>query len=312
MDPGLWGNIDNLIVGGIKVLSLGMVDVTSTSEKARERFKEFGEQLSSVDPEKAAKSFQDMAKETDGSSENLKNLLDLMPAYRKKLEEQAKGAGLATDDQTLLDIAMGKVKVSTEGAATATDTYTTAAGQSAPVTEGMAKSLEAVGLSAQGAITDIDAFGKSLFAAGLLSLSSSDAAIAYQDSIDKMTDSVTKNGTTLDINTEAGRANQSAFNDIAKAAMTSAEAHASETLASKGSAAAQGELQGALGQSYKDLITAAGQLGVTGDAADTMARKALGIPKEIPIDTWVKDNASATLDGIKGKADGAEWARCHH
>ena len=64
----------------------------------------------------------------------------------------------------------------------AVETYTTKAGKAAPVTEEMAKALEDVGLSASGAVTNIDTFAKSLFAAGLLSLSASDAAIAYQDS----------------------------------------------------------------------------------------------------------------------------------
>jgi TP901 family phage tail tape measure protein len=305
-DPGLWGNIDNILVGGIKILSLGMADVTSTSDKARERMGAFGEELASLDADKAATSFQSMAKQTDGSEKSLKNLLDFMPAYRKSLEEQAKASGLATDDQTLLNIALGKIPGSMQGAATATENYTTKAGNAAPLTEEMAKQLEEVGLNAQGAVTDIDAFAKSLFNAGLLSLSSSDAAIGYQDAIDKMTESVKTNGATLDLNTEAGRANQSAFNGIAKAAMTSAEASATETLATEGSAAAQSQLQGALRTSYDDLVTAAGQLGKTGDEADTMARKALGIPKNVNIDAWIADHASSTLDGIKGKADGLD------
>jgi hypothetical protein len=62
-------------------------------------------------------------------------------------------------------------------------------------------------------------------------------------------------------------------------------------------------LQGNLQQSYQDLITAAGQFGITGDAADTLARKALGIPKETPIESWVNDKASSVLEGIKGKAE---------
>ena len=310
-DPGLLGNIDNIVVGGIKILSLGMADVTSTSDKARERMKAFGDQLASLDAAKAAKSFQDMAAATNGSDEQLKQLLDLMPGYREKLEEQAKASGLATDDQTLLDIAMGKVKGSTESAATATENYTTKAGNAAPITEEMAKQLEEVGLSAEGAVTDIDAFAKSLFAAGLLSLSASDASIAYQGAIDKVGESVKTNGKTLDINTEKGRANQAAFNGLAQAAMATVEAHAKETLASKGSAAAQGELQAGLKTSYEDLKTAAGQFGITGDAADDMARKALGIPKNVNIDAWIADHASTTLDGIKGKADGLDGKKVY-
>jgi len=253
--------------------------------------------------ETAAKSFQALTKEFEKNGKGAKEALEALPGYKDALMGLATQAGVTLSEQDLLDFAMGKVPASMQAAQGATETYTTALGQAAPVTEQMAKDLEAVGLSAEGAVSDIDAFAQSLFAAGLLSLSASDASIAYQDSIDKMTESVKTNGTTLDINTEKGRANQSAFNGIAQAAITSAEAHAKETFASKGSAAAQTELQGALGQSYKDLITAAGQLGITGDAADTMARKALGIPKKIPINTWVNDNASGTLEKIRGKAD---------
>lgn len=305
-DPGLWGNIDNVLVGGIKIFTLGMADVTSTSDKARERMKALGEQLASVDAGKAAKSFQDMAKATNGSDEQLKQLLDLMPAYRKSLEDQAKSAGKATDDQTLLDIAMGKIEISAGKSEEAIKASADAAEKSAAMSEELAKELEAVGLAADGSVVDIDKFGASLFKAGLLSLSASDASIGYQDAIDKMTESVKTNGTTLDINTEKGRANQSAFNNIAQAAITSAEAHAKETLATEGSAAAQGQLQGALRTSYDDLVAAAGQLGITGDEADTMARKALGIPKNVNIDAWIADHASQTLDGIKGKADGLD------
>ena len=102
---------------------------------------------------------------------------------------------------------------------------------------------------------------------------------------------------------EQGPANELAYSAIASSPVAAATATAEETLATKGSSAAQAQLQASLTQSYNDLVTAAGQLGITGDAADTMARKALGIPKEIPIKTWVNDTASGKLDSIKGKAD---------
>jgi len=256
--------------------------------------------------ETAAKTFQALTKEFEKNGKGAQEALDALPGYKEALQGLAKTAGVALEGQDLLDFALGKIPASMQKAQGATETYTTSVGNTAPVTEAMAESLDEVGLSAEGAVVDIDAFGKSLFAAGLLSLSASDASIAYQDAIDKVTASVTKNGTTLDINTEAGRANQSAFNGLAQAAITSAEASAKETLATQGSAAAQKQLQDGLGQSYTDLIKAAGQFGITGDAADTMARKALGIPKNVNIETWIADHASATLDGIKRTTDGLD------
>ena len=261
--------------------------------------------------EAAAKSFQALTKEFEKNGKGAKEALEALPGYKDALMGLATQAGVTLSEQDLLDFAMGKVPASMQGAASATETYTTKVGNAAPLTDDMAKALEEVGLSAEGAVTDIDAFAKSLFAAGLLSLSASDASIAYQDAIDKVGESIKTNGKTLDINTEKGRANQSAFNGLAQAAMATVEAHAKETLASKGSAAAQGELQAGLKTSYTDLVNAAGQFGITGDAADDMARKALGIPKNVNIDAWIADHASTTLDGIKGKADGLDGKKVY-
>ncbi|MCA4132969.1 phage tail tape measure protein [Arthrobacter sp. M4] len=215
---------------------------------------------------------------------------------KKKFPEYADALQGAEADSKKAAESGDKVAGSIEGVGTA------ASGSKASA-EDIAKALEDVGLAADGSVTDIDKFTQSLFNAGLLNLSASDAAIRYQDAIDKMTESVAKNGTSLDLNTEQGRANQAAFNDLAKAGITAAEAHAKETLASQGSAAAQADLQSSLRTSYDDLVAAAGQLGITGDAADTMARKALGIPKNVNIDAWIADHATQTLDGIKAKAD---------
>lgn len=281
--------------------------------QVRDTFKGLGDQMGNLAKngaaDAAAKSFQLLTKEFEANGQGAKEALDVVPGYKDALQGLANQAGVTVEGQDLLDFAMGKVPASMQGASVATETYTSKVGQAKPVTEEMAKSLEDVGLSADGAITSIDSFAKSLFAAGLLSLSASDASIAYQDAIDKVTDSVKTNGATLDINTEKGRANQSAFNGIAQAAMTAMTATAEETLATKGSAAAQTQLQSGLKTSYNDLIKAAGQFGITGDAADTMARKALGIPKNVNIEAWIKDHASTTLDGIKGKADGLDGKR---
>ncbi|PLS25976.1 phage tail tape measure protein, partial [Bifidobacterium parmae] len=56
------------------------------------------------------------------------------------------------------------------------------------------------------------------------STSASDALISMHDSFDKATKAAQENGQTLDLNTEAGRNNQSALNDIADSAMKAAEA----------------------------------------------------------------------------------------
>lgn len=295
--------------GFTNLLGLPKGEIGQLEDRLRGLGESMGDLAKNGAGETAAKTFQALTKEFEANGKGAKEALASLPGYRDALMGLATAAGVTLTEQDLLDFAMGKIPASMAGAKGAVETYTNAAGQAAPVTEDMAKALEEVGISADGAVTDIGAFADALFAAGLLSLSASDAAIGYQDAIDKMTESVKTNGTSLDINTEKGRANQTAYNGIAKSAMTAMTATAEETLATQGSAAAQEQLQAGLQTSYDDLIRAAGQLGITGDAADTMARKALGIPKEIPINTWVKDQASATLDGIRGKTDALDGKR---
>ncbi|MDT0171018.1 phage tail tape measure protein [Pseudarthrobacter sp. BRE9] len=289
--------------GFTNLLGLPKGEIGQLEDRLRGLGESMGDLARNGAADTAAKTFQALTKEFQANGKGAKEALDSVPGYKDALQGLATQAGVTLSEQDLLDFAMGKIPASMAGAATAVETYTTKAGNAKPMTEALAKQLEEVGLSAEGAIVNIDKFGQSLFNAGLLSLSASGASIAYQDAIDKVTESVNKNGTTLDINTEAGRANQSSFNSLASAAIASAEATATETLATQGSKAAQDQLQASLSQSYTDLIKAAGQFGITGDAADTMARKALGIPKNVNIDAWIADHASTTLDGIKGKAD---------
>ncbi|WP_285240059.1 phage tail tape measure protein [Pseudarthrobacter sp. MEB009] len=258
----------------------------------------------------AAKGFKSVADSAAEQGIKVEEVAKRFPRYLDSLRAMASQSKVSLSEQDLLNWALGKTPPAMEAAAAGGDKAAealvkqgAAAQSSAALTEEVVEQLEKVGLAADGSVSDIEAFTDALFNAGLLSLSASDSAIRYQDAIDSMTESVTKNGTTLDLNTEQGRANQSSYNSLAKAAMDAATATATETLATEGSAAAQAQLQSSLRTSYDDLVTAAGQLGITGDAADTMARKALGIPKEVPIDTWVNDNASEKLAGIIGQTD---------
>jgi hypothetical protein len=251
----------------------------------------------------SAAGFQLAAEKARENGDSIEDLVELFPAYKDAILENKTANGETQVSQEALIEAMLKGGEASDKAAGSLEGLGGAASEAAPLTEEVVNALEEVGLAADGSVSDIDRWTQALFNAGLLSLSASDASIAYQAAIDNVTESIKTNGTTLDINTEQGRANQSAFNGLAQSAMAAMTATAAETLATQGSSAAQEQLQKNLRASYDDLVRAAGQFGITGGEADAMARKALGIPKQIPIDSWVNDKASSTLDGIKGKAD---------
>ena len=298
-DPGIWGNIDNILVGGIKILSLGMVDVTSTSDKARERMKEFGEQLASLDADKAATSFQSMAKQTDGSEKSLKNLLDFMPAYRKSLEEQAKASGLATDDQTLLNIALGKIPTDTSGAdgqAKAIAGIGDAAGAAAPSLEDVVSALFSLGMIHMDARTATAEFDKSLRDAQKTAqdLATEEQTLAAKG--ETLGAVLLKNGKDFDTTTEAGYRANEAFQDVSRKGMAEFEAKAKEGAGTK-------DLQTSLEDTYAGLKKTANGFGITGTAADDLARAALGVPPGVDIKSWMSDAAWRTAQNTKAAVD---------
>lgn len=246
----------------------------------------------------AADGFKHIAEQAQKQGVSVETTAKSFPQYLDSLRQLASEQKIQLKDNELLDWAMGKIPPAIAAAGDATGVYTDKVGNSVPITKDQSKALADVGLSANGAVTALDKLVTSLINTGLLQLSANDAARAYQAAIDAVTDSIAKNGKTLDIHTPKGRENSAAFDGIAKSGLAAAEA-----MAKNGQS--QQEVQGQLGQTYNDLIAAAGKFDITGDAADTMARKALGIPKGVDINAWLHDHASAEIDKIVGKADAA-------
>lgn len=277
INPNAWGVMDDVVTDATRFISLGMVDMTSSTEEARARFATLGEQLAtlaSTDAVAAQTSFQQMVAETDGSAEAVSNLIDLMPAYKDQLTEQATALGLATDNTTLAKLAMGEIQPNAQGASDA---------------------IGGMGDAAETASESLTKMLDGLLALGLATLSERDAMRQYEEAVDGLTESIRENGTTLDITTEKGRANEAAFDAIASAGM-----RAAQSMAENGSS--QEEVQGHLQQTYDDLISAAGQFGVTGEKAHDMAREVLGIPDGVDIETWMSDaaeqQAKTTKDAV--------------
>lgn len=139
-------------------------------------------------------------------------------------------------------------------------------------------------------------------------ISASDADIQLHDSFDKATKAVDQNGQTLDINSEKGRANQSALNDIAKAAMSSAEAHArAGDAVDKINPIMEDarnhyiETAKAMGKTPEEAAAMADSVGLSAKAVqDLTDRIAAANAKPLKI----SDQASKTLDdvGIKAKS----------
>jgi TP901 family phage tail tape measure protein len=184
----------------------------ATFEEQRARLEELGQALGGLaqtDLPSAQEAFQSLAGQMGGSQEVVENLLKTMPAYRDALLTTAEANGMATDEATLYGLAMGDIQ---------------------PAAQGAADGMSGMGDAAEGATGAIEdqsaALGElqdMLSETASVLLGQRSAMRDYESALDDATASVKENGRTLDINTEKGRANESALDAIADSALGAAE-----------------------------------------------------------------------------------------
>ena len=126
----------------------------------------------------------------------------------------------------------------------------------------------------QDAKTALDKYIGSLADAGMLTLSGREVIRRYESALDDATAALKKNGKTLDVTTEKGRANQSALDDIAKAALDVAKSTYEQT-------GSQDKYRSSLENGRAALIKAAIQMGMTKTAAEKYAESVLKIPATV-------------------------------
>ncbi|MCT1437169.1 phage tail tape measure protein [Brachybacterium paraconglomeratum] len=230
----------------------------------------------------AANTWTEAGREQSGAmSATADALRDVAPAYQLAAEQQA-------------ELSAGQEQL---GAT---------AEQSAEAQAVLDAAVQQTGVSVEGVIEDMQTFLDLLFETGLATMSARDAQAEYYASVEGVSDAVdglieehgslssALNGaaTDFDLTTEAGREANSAFQQVAQDGMALVEAKARE-------GAGLPELQSALDTTYDDLISVAGQFGITGDAADDLARDVLGIPDDVDIETWMSDQAERQANATK-------------
>lgn len=136
----------------------------------------------------------------------------------------------------------------------------------------------------------IDDLASKIRGFGSEALSTRDAAREFEASLDAVTGALAENGTTLDITTAAGRANETALDDVATATYDLAAA----TLKQTGDQRAANSVI----QSGRDrLIEMLGQFGITGAAAEAYADNLGLIPKNVNTDVVLNSaNARSQLN----------------
>ena len=299
-----WGN------DMAKALSLGTIDF-GTMKTLEESFKTIDDQLASFvqsgNGELAADSFSKIEQAARNQGIGIEQLKTAFPGYYEALRQADADARVAAE---------GIEKINT------------ATGQVIPITPDVQEALDEIGISAQGAATDLEKFTQALFDAGLRTMSAREAAAAHQAAIDGTKGAVeeataalakqyeaqgmgeeaakalaeqnmglgaalNKTKTDFDLTTDAGRILNAQFQSVAQTGMAEIEAKAK-------AGAGQPELQKNLATTFESLKQSGIGMGLTGGAADTLARKVMGIPPKANINTWMSDEAKRMAEATAG------------
>lgn len=264
---------------------------------AREQLVQIDESLSDLvtsgNAEAAANAFKQIAKAGTDSGVAAEVTAGHFTKYQDALRKQASTLNVALTDEEVYQWALGNTPPLIDAAKASAEGQTAAAEAMAAANEETAQRLADVGLAADGTVASLGKLLEAMFATGLAQLSANEASIKWQESLEGLDASINKYGTSLDITTEAGKANSRALDGMAQAGISNMEAMANN-------GATQEQLQGTMRGTYDSLVAAAGRFGKTAEEADAYARKVLGIPDDANVDTAIKNYADsmAKLNGI--------------
>lgn len=258
-----------------------------TTNKAKEQFYELDEAMSNLassgSGEMAAETFSKVAAAFEAQGYSAQDAVEFFPEYEAALQGVANEAGVALDKQELLAWMMsGEMPPALAAVAGASDLT--------------AEAVAGVGGAADDAAGGLQSMLDGLTALGLATLSEREAIRSYEDALDEVNESIKENGRSLDVTTEKGRANQEAFDAIARAGLSAAD-----SMVKNG--ADQKTVQNQLETTYDDLIKAAGQFGITGKKAEDMAKEVMGIPKDVDVKTWMSNAAEEQAKKTKKAVD---------
>ncbi|PYY32351.1 phage tail tape measure protein [Curtobacterium sp. MCBD17_030] len=266
------------VIRELSATDVGIFSAFSVKQEAKS-LKDLGSALaevSSADAPAAARSFKDLAEQQGLTRKQTLQLIDLMPAYKAQLVNQASSLGITASKSNLLKLATGEYKDAAEGA-------------KAP-TKDNADALQQLDSSAEDAAKAIENTAKALRDLTSPTLDARSAQRDFEAAVDAVTDSLKENGKSLDIGTDKGRNNQSALDAIASSAEASAAALYTQT-------GSQDQATDAMQRGRDELIKALEQYGITGDAAQQYADKIIGTPTDWS--TTFSNNAPSSGQAIE-------------
>lgn len=253
-DPGFMDTFTRKGDTFLRTITLGMLDMTTTTDDAAARLGDLDAVLSGLvsggnaaEADKLFAQFAAAAKESGVSVEDLKSKL---PGYTESLAAAGNAAG---------------------GAATAAD----------DLAESTYTSAKAARDAADGTATwaeELDQINSPI-------LDARDAARQFEQAVDDASGALKDNGKTLDIGTEKGRKNQAALDGVARAALD-------QIGAMQANGASQKQLQGTLDTSRDRLYAVGRSFGMSKTEARQYADQVLKTPKSVSTTVTARTEAA--------------------
>jgi hypothetical protein len=248
---------------------------------------DLGQALQGMDLDTAAAEFGEFADSTKRAGDEIGKAAPAFETMWKNLQAGVSNTLEWSTQSDAIDELRGKAEEAGQAAKDAQDDHAKAVRDAADAYKNQGGQIEYVVES----LDKLIGRHKEL-AGGVLDLS--DAQIGYQAALDDTAEALKTNGATLDLNTEKGRDNQSALNDLATATYDQLEA-----MEQQGATAE--ELAGFMGTAREQFIAVATKMYGSRDAAVALADKLRLIPGDytarVYSDTGQAENAIRTLRG---------------
>lgn len=287
--------------------------------KSRAAFSQLDKSLTDLTNSGATKdattTFAEMKKRADEVGVSVGDLIKLVPNYRDAMVNLATQNGLTniTEQDKALILAGTSTKM--DVASQSTQGMIQKQEVAKAETEKWSKALEDIGVSLDGTIQSLSTFTDFLVQSGLLNLSARDSTDKYHEAVDGLKGKIeeimkteqehggvlNQTRTDFDSFSEAGRAANGVFGDLANKGIASAQA-----MAKAGDG--QVQVQDRLGDTYTTLVNTAMGFGLSEEAAHALTRSVLKVPDGVSVDSWMADTArkeaekaKAAMDAIDGR-----------
>jgi TP901 family phage tail tape measure protein len=261
--------------------------------QAAEAITTLDQAMATMDSKRAADDMNALRQEMEAAGRtdlsSWSSLKELFPEYTAGILRAAEATGQSTTEADLFQAAMGNLPphmrdIGDAGAeaATGAELFERAAAGSTEAAEDLADAV-------QGALDGLREMG-------IAPRNAQAANDAYEASLDSLTQSLKDNGATLSDNTDKGRANRQALRDHADAGLENAAA-----MGELG--ASQGEISGALMDTYNSLVDSAVGFGLSKTEAELYAKELLELPTNVDVDVQSEmDREALEIAGLTGAA----------